>query len=299
MRLATSECLALTLALLFVCWGNRATAAGENFSIYFTSNGYGEIRPCNCITRLGGLARRVSYIASRRATGEALLVVDSGDFFFQPVSGRSGRSGASLKRARLIAAAMRTMGYACVTPGEQDLQLGLDTYRELCGRAGVTPVCANLNFGGKPACEAFAIKTVGGVRVAIIGVMGKEPALPSGFSVTDPAEAVKAAVARARTEADAVVVLSHQGYQPDLVLAKRVGGIDYILGAHSGEKTDEGVPYAGTSWHQVGTKGRYVGHITFAPLGGGRVKRVASEAVAMSSHYKDDSAWEHVAALEP
>jgi 2',3'-cyclic-nucleotide 2'-phosphodiesterase (5'-nucleotidase family) len=299
MRTLTGALGALALALLSCAWGKTIAAAPGSFSIYFTSNGQGEIKPCSCATRLGGLARRVSFIAGRRAAGEPLLVVDSGDVFFQPLSGRRGNSEAARKRARLIAAGMRTMGYAAVCPGEQDLELGPELYRELCTRAGATPVCANLNFGGKPVLEPYCLKKVGALTVAFIGVMGKQPALPAGFTASDPVESVKAAVAHVRKVADAVVVLSHQGYEADLGLAKRVGGIDYILGAHSGEQTETGVPYAGTSWHQVGTKGRYVGHITFTSDTNGKVRRLASETVAMSSRFKDDAAWEHVAALEP
>jgi len=91
------------------------------------------------------------------------------------------------------------------------------------------------------AFQPYAIKTVGGARIAVIGqafpytpIANPKRFIPEWtFGIND--QDMQALVNRIRSQdkPDAVVVLSHNGMDVDLKMATRVTGIDVILGGHT------------------------------------------------------------------
>lgn len=96
------------------------------------------------------------------------------------------------------------------------------------------------------AFKPYIIKSVGGVRVAVIGqafpytpIANPRRFIPDWtFGIQE--SALQALVDKLRTteKPDLIVVLSHNGMDVDLKLASRVTGVDVILGGH----THDGVP---------------------------------------------------------
>jgi sulfur-oxidizing protein SoxB len=98
------------------------------------------------------------------------------------------------------------------------------------------------------AFKPYTIKKMGNARVAIIGqafpyttIANPQRFIPDwSFSIND--EGMQEIVDQIREEEkpDAVIVLSHNGYDTDKKMAKVVTGIDFIMGGH----THDGVPEA-------------------------------------------------------
>lgn len=98
------------------------------------------------------------------------------------------------------------------------------------------------------AFKPYTIKEMGGARVAIIGqafpyttIANPQRFIPDWtFSIND--EGMQEVVDQVREEEkpDAVIVLSHNGYDTDKKMAEVVTGIDFIMGGH----THDGVPEA-------------------------------------------------------
>jgi len=96
------------------------------------------------------------------------------------------------------------------------------------------------------AFKPYAMKTVGGVRVAVIGqafpytpIANPQRFMPDWtFGIQDQHMQTVVDAVRDKERPDLVVVLSHNGMDVDLKMASRVSGIDAIFGGH----THDGMP---------------------------------------------------------
>ena len=130
------------------------------------------------------------------------------------------------------------------------------------------------------AFKPYAIKTVGGARVAVIGqafpytpIANPQRFIPDWtFGIRD--EEMQAIVdeVRENEKPDVVIILSHNGMDVDLKMASRVTGVDAIFGGH----THDGVPKptivenAGgkTLVTNAGSNGKFLGVMDFDVKGG-------------------------------
>lgn len=103
-------------------------------------------------------------------------------------------------------------------------------------------LCANCDVTREPLLvgkiKPYVILEVAGEKVGVVGVITPDTAWLSSpgpnVSFTDPVAAVRKAVSDLSAKGlDKIVVLSHLGWDEDLVLAKSVSGVDLIVGGHS------------------------------------------------------------------
>ncbi len=98
------------------------------------------------------------------------------------------------------------------------------------------------------AFKPYTIKEIGGARVAIIGQAFPYTTIANPqrfiedwtFSINDEGMQEVVDMVREDEKPDAVIVLSHNGYDTDKKMAEVVTGIDFIMGGH----THDGVPEA-------------------------------------------------------
>ena len=118
-----------------------------------------------------------------------------------------------------------------------------------------------------PIFKRYVIKKVNGKNVGIFGVMGdtsemagKVSQITNGaVSVTDPLQAAEAIVKELSGKVDYMIGLTHQGTNRDWVIARRVPGIDLVVGGHDKQKTKEPFAAEKTLIVQSGEKGQYQG----------------------------------------
>ena len=201
--------------------------------LLYTSSATGQIRSCNCTKfRFGGYGRELTLLKSIRSKSPDTLLIEGGD-----VCGDTGFQ-ADLK-AKVSAQALALLGYGAIVPGEEELGVRGVRYADRLGSESVPEVCANVFKADetKPLFTPYTVlKTHGGLRVAVIGLMDKtlcDPWLGTSYGQTvgDPMEVLPPIVKQARAKSDLVLLVYHGLVAPDSELAK-IKGIDLILATH-------------------------------------------------------------------
>ena len=222
--------IALFCALLLAANGHA-----EELTILHTSEHHGTLQPIEDgpYQGLGGVARRAALIEKIRKEVKNVLLVDSGDLVV-------GTAMSSVFRGAPDIAAMSLMGYDAQTLGNHDFDFGLKHLRELKAQARFPFLCTNLKPKQAGICEPFAIKTVGGLRVGVIGLLGGktfpdffEAGVVKELEASEPVAAARAAVAALKARVDLIVAVTHEETEEDLALAHAVEGIDVIVGGHT------------------------------------------------------------------
>lgn len=227
---------------------------------------------------VGGAAARAARIERERERDPDLLLLDAGDIV-------QGTPVYNLFRGVPDTRAMSRMRYDAVALGNHDLDdgpaawVGLRPYAEYpvlsanvfaaaesSWAAGLSeeppaevrkgarwiggvavPAVAPLRFLAKP----YVILPWHGKKVAVLGLTtGRlvnivRISANHGVAVSDPIAAARWYVPRLREMADYVIALTHLGVDDDQELARRVPGIDLIVGGHSHTRLDS-TRFAGT-----------------------------------------------------
>jgi sulfur-oxidizing protein SoxB len=185
------------------------------------------------------MATVVKAVRAERGS-QRVLLLDGGDTL-------QGSYTALQTRGGDMASVMRQLGVEATT-GHWEFTLGADRVHELFGdtgqpgSAGVPFLTANVRDTdfGDPIFEGMRIFERGGVSVAVIGqafpytpIANPRWMMPNWtFGIRE--DDVRRQVANARAlGAEVVVLLSHNGFDVDRKMARRVEGIDVILTGHT------------------------------------------------------------------
>jgi 2',3'-cyclic-nucleotide 2'-phosphodiesterase (5'-nucleotidase family) len=163
-------------------------------------------------------------LAHLSATRPDTLIVDSGDFFEGTGYYRIGRG--YLERATLLAL------YDVIAPGNHGWQHYFETDLHRI------TVCANAyGADGRRLFRPVDIRRIGGRTVGVTGVLGHQAfnAIPyaerAGQHVTNPAHALRE-LRLAHEEVESWAVLSHSGFEEDLLLADACPFLDLVFAGH-------------------------------------------------------------------
>ncbi|MEO6898087.1 MAG: thiosulfohydrolase SoxB, partial [Caldimonas sp.] len=192
--------------------------------------------------RVGGFAHLATLVKQLKATRPDALLLDGGDTW-------QGSATALWTHGQDMVDACKLLGVDCMS-SHWEFTLGAKRVQEIVKKdlAGHTDFLAQnitTNDFGDPVFDAYRIKNINGVAVAVIGqafpytpIANPRYMVPDWtFGIQD--ENMQKVVDDARAKgAQVVVVLSHNGMDVDLKMASRVSGIDAILGGH----THDGVP---------------------------------------------------------
>ena len=189
---------------------------------------------------LGGLARRVAYVAKVRAdTNRKMLVFDSGGLFTN--GSEDASSPAAKEKAQRIARAYRRMGAAAVNVGTSDLLMGVAFLRAEAKKK-LPILSANLVYSSNktPLFPPFLIRDVDGIRIGVTGLLSPDwtPAVRraagSRVAALNPAAAAAEALKNLRGRADIVMLLSDLNAQEEKEVVEAVSGIHFVLGGREG-----------------------------------------------------------------
>jgi len=266
---------------------------------------------------VGGAARLATAIASARGRADeaksATLLLDAGDFMMGSLFELLGTTAAPELTF------MQMMGYDATTLGNHEFDwtpTGLAGILAAAQAQGVTVpiVASNTQFSDDdPSDDALAalagsgviqpklVRTVGGLKVGIFGLLGASAAQVTPMAAPVTFEDIGTAAARMVTElreedgVDLVIALSHSGIYnngqgEDRELAKAVPGIDVIVSGHTHDSLAAPVHEGDTLIVTAGSYGRLLGElalsVTPATTSGGKAK-VAVDSYAL--HTMDDS----------
>jgi len=236
-----------TLACLLLAAGLAAAASEPvHLIVLHTNDLHGQLRPLppsrsRKLLRggaVGGSAYLATMVREARAkavrSGAALLLIDAGDLFQGTPIGNESHGDAVIDL-------MNELHYDAVELGNHEFDFGVKNLLRLVERANFPVLAANAAGVKGPLRGVLPYVVIGPpklpLRVAVIGVITPQtpqmttPNLVDQVRFSDPAPAINAL--RKEVSADFYIVLSHLGVRDDLELARRVKGIDLIVGGHS------------------------------------------------------------------
>jgi S-sulfosulfanyl-L-cysteine sulfohydrolase len=192
--------------------------------------------------KVGGFAHLATLVRRLRASRPGALLLDGGDTW-------QGSATSLWTRGQDMVDACQRLGVDMMT-GHWEFTYGAERVRhvvehDLKGKIEFLAQNVKTADFGDPVFKASALRDMNGVKVAVIGqafpytpIANPRHFVPDWtFGIQE--EQMQKTVAQARAAgAQVVVVLSHNGMDVDLKLARRVTGIDAILGGH----THDGVP---------------------------------------------------------
>jgi 5'-nucleotidase/UDP-sugar diphosphatase len=202
--------------------------------------------------RLAYLAWKVDKLRSEKSS----LLLAAGDMI-------QGNNWANLFQGKSVIEAMNEMGFDAMVVGNHEFDYGQDVLRERIAEANFPVLGANVK--GVSELKQYIIKELEGVRIAVIGVVTDEvpvtthPRNVVGLEFLPPADRVQKIVWDLRSRCDIIVVLSHLGFAGDMELAKKVNGIDLIVGGHSHTKLEKPVFVGMTTIVQAYEHGKALG----------------------------------------
>lgn len=273
--------------------------ASTRLTLLHTNDTHSRIEPFGPgngnVSGKGGMAKRATLVKQLRKELGNVLLLDAGDVF-------QGTPYFNRYKGVLDYKLMSMMGYDAATLGNHDFDNGVEGLLKAMAEATFPFVNCNLDMQGAPALaqrvKPWLVKELPGVRVGITGVIVDfkglvTPKNHEGLVWKDPLESLRPVIKHLREQekVDMVVVLSHLGHDlkgagwDDLTLAKRLPGIDVIIGGHSHTFLEEPVrvPNAGgeTLIFQVGFGGVNLGRMDFV-LSRGVIQASSGAALPVS-----------------
>lgn len=219
-------------------------------------------------SKIGGGAEISSVIQKEREAaqekGENFLLLDAGD-------GAMGTTISGFFEGKPVIEVMNAQNYDAAALGNHDFDWGTAALQKIMKQADFPFLASNITDAkGKPLpnVQPYIIKELDGVKVGIIGVTTpdtKELNVRDDvkkLNFYDPAESLIETIPLAKKDgAELIIVLSHSGLKHDKEIAKKVKGIDLIIGGHSHDALEEPVVTARTPIVQAGFGGKYVGKV--------------------------------------
>lgn len=279
----------LLLAFLtFVCCFNavQASATERSFLIVFTNDRHGYLEPStHPVTGLpvGGVAHEATLLSQlkRAARREKvpLLLVDAGDMF-------QGTPVVNATKGKCMVDLYNKLGYHLATFGNHEFDYGQEVLRQRMSESRFMWVSTNIDA---PYLSSHYVPYVtydlAGTRIAFLGVTTVTtpnityPKNTEGVTFKEPKEALPPLIERLRRDRDVKVfiLLSHLGNQSDEWLARKVEGIDLIIGGHSHTRLLEPAKVRNTWIVQASCNSRYVGLARVTLGADGQVRTVRSK----------------------
>jgi len=227
--------------------------------ILHTNNTNGALENCYCPDHpLGSIEKRSLYIQDFINANPRTVVLDAGDFFTM---------SQKLLKDSLVCEAYATIPYDGILLGDQELTRDEKFLNTVLPKLESSIILSNLESPNLSFVRKYKVIKRGGLSVGIIGVLGGNAMkyypkdIRESIILTDPASTVNEIVKRIRPRTDLIILLSHQGFEQDQVLAKSIKGVNVILGAHSQTVPKEPTIVNDILISQAGREGYYVGLI--------------------------------------
>ncbi len=186
-------------------------------------------RPYGSSEDVGGIAYLAQAAEELRKEKPSLLLA-AGDMI-------QGSNWANLFQGKSVIELMNQMRFDAMTLGNHEFDFGQEALKERAREATFPFLAANID--GLPIVKPYVIKTLQGIKIAIIGIISEEtpilthPKNVAGLKFLSTSKTTEKYVEELRTGADVIIILSHMGYQADMVLADKIKDIDVIVGGHS------------------------------------------------------------------
>ena len=250
--------LARFIYLFFIVFAVNVYSQASLFILH-TNNTNGALENCYCPDHpLGSIEKRSLYINDFINSNPRTIVLDAGDFFTM---------SKKLLKDSLVCEAYATIPYDGILLGDQELTRDENFLNNVLPKLKSSIILSNLEAPSFSFVRKYKVIKRGGLSIGVIGILGGNAMkyypkdIRDSIVLTDPASTVNEIVKRIRPRTDVIILLSHQGFDQDQVLAKSLKGVNIILGAHSQTVPKEPVIINDILISQAGREGYYVGLI--------------------------------------
>lgn len=262
--------------IALICTVSLVHAEVVHVTLLHTADLHGKFLPVtdyDGVENVGGLASLTDIIEGQRAKNSHTLLVDNGDTF-------QGSMASRLSDGEAFIAWMNARRYDVWNLGNHEFDWGVSTLSSLIDTFSGSVISANCVWAGpdeSPLAEVtpYVIKTVGGVRIAFVGIA--HPNIPywtrqtllEDVLVVEPATALMRVMPAVRREnPDVIVLIAHLGYndishtlEPALQdVVERFPDIDIIIGGHT-HRLIPMLHFGNTLYTQAGYHGITLGEV--------------------------------------
>tara|TARA_B100000927_G_scaffold244753_1_gene207176 strand:+ start:674 stop:1606 length:933 start_codon:yes stop_codon:yes gene_type:complete len=258
----------LTLFFIYVLTLTNLYSQRNTLFVIHTNNTNGALENCYCPDNpFGSMEKRSIYVRDFIEKNPNTILLDAGDFV---------TTSQQVLKDSLIAEAYGLLPYDAILYGDQELALDARTLNRLRGQLGTTLVGTNIDRS-----DFFTSKIIRrkGLRVAVMGIMDPyaiqfyPEEIKKRIRLSDPIESVKKEMKKLSSKADIFILLTHQGFDLDQKLAKKIDGLDLIIGSHSQTKIESPKEVNDALIVQAGKAGYYVGVVEIKTNRGKVVKK--------------------------
>ncbi|HLX11798.1 MAG TPA: bifunctional UDP-sugar hydrolase/5'-nucleotidase, partial [Bacteroidota bacterium] len=211
-----------------------------------------------------GSASVVSTVIQTLRAGGNSLALDAGDEF-------QGTPISSMTHGRSQIQIANIFNPDAMVVGNHEFDYTADTLREVLKAAKFPILCANVLdlTTGKTFGRQYIIKTVGKIKVAIIGITA--PSLErltiranlSSVRVLDRDSVLGALLPKIQSDEkpNLIVLVSHEGLDEDSIVAEKFSQINVIVAGHDHKAVPVPRKVSHTIIVEAGSKGQYVGDL--------------------------------------
>lgn len=228
-------------------------------------------------------------IESIRSSEDHVLLLDSGGVFAD--------RGQRLKlKADVILKAMDLMGYDALNLGNREFSFELDFFKSVSSAISFPFISSNLVYDKSwfPWIKDHIIKNVGGLRVAILGVMPVEafenipdPESLKNLKIIPPETALKNLLPEVRKKADFVILLSQSGFEVTTSLVDKLNGVDLAI-SYGSKRIGHLVDKGGTIVVHTGSQGKSLGFLQITMSENGEIIEHQWKTIKLDEWVADD-----------
>jgi len=272
----------LIIFFLIACLASSLAAQKKSLYVLHTNNTNGALENCYCPDNpFGSIEKRSIYVNNFIKENPNTILLDAGDFVTM--------SQQSLKDS-LVAEAYGLLPYDALLYGDQELVMDSRTLNRLRGQLSTTLVGTNIDRS-----DLFTSKIIRrkGLRIAVMGIVDPysikyyPDEIKNRIRLSDPVKAVKDEMKKLSNRADIFILMTHQGYDLDLSIAKKIDGLDLIIGAHSQSAIESPKEVNGALIVQAGKSGYYIGVVEIK-MNKGKVVEKSGRLDTMKFEMPDD-----------
>lgn len=216
---------------------------------------------------LGGVLALNHYVKAIRSESQATLLLNAGDFM-------TGSPICDIEYDGALGGALvdffNRVGFDGLTPGNHEFDISVENAQKLFDLCNFPVFSANLFHadGRLFTKEPYQIYSKGNLVVGVIGTIVDD--LPIYLNrpqrdqlVARPSVAIVDSLAKILDPlTDLIVILSHNGFKADSLLAESIGPeVDVIIGGHSHHRLIEPVKVNRKIIVQAGSEWRYLGRL--------------------------------------
>jgi len=222
----TMKRLTVLLLCALVVGGAWGWAEDWTFTILHTNDTH---------SQLENMARQATLVKEIRVQVPDVLFLHAGDAVM-------GTLYYTVHKGTAEAWVLEQMGVTAMTLGNHEFDGGPEGLARFAQEVSFPLLCANFDFTGEPHLAGkilpYVVVEAPGGKVGILGLTTEGTAWSSSpgpnVVIRDPVAAATAAVAELTAlGVNAIIALTHLGWEEDLELAQSVTGIDIVVGGHS------------------------------------------------------------------